>query len=238
MKKYKVILWDIDDTLLDFKKSEKIGIYTCFEQRGLYIDDTIAKRFSDINDSFWKRLEKKELTKIEVQRGRFIQLFDELKISDKVDLEEFRLQYEQMLGEIWFFKENSLELLKQLQAMGYLQYAITNGTKKVQDKKVKGTGFNKIFLDVFISDVIGIPKPHKGFFDYVFEAIKDVPKEEMLIVGDSLTSDMKGGVENGVDTCWYNPEHKENILKLPVNYEIDHLQDVIAVLEGDYGKNV
>ncbi len=238
MRKYKVILWDIDDTLLDFKKSEKNGIYTCFKKRGLYIDDAIAKRFSEINDSFWKRLEKKELTKIEVQRGRFIQLFEELDISDKVNIEEFRLEYEFLLGEIWFFKEDSPQLLKQLQEMGYRQYAITNGTKKVQDKKLKSTGFDRIFEGVFISDVIGTPKPHKGFFDYVFKEIPDIDKSEMLIVGDSLTSDMRGGTENGVDICWYNTEHKENTLHLPITYEIDKLDSVLKVLEGNYGKDI
>lgn len=238
MRKYKIILWDIDDTLLDFKKSEKIGITTCFEKRGLYIDDAIAKRFSEINDSFWKRLEKKELTKIEVQRGRFIQLFKELHISSDIDMEEFRLEYEHMLGEIWFYRENAPELLKRLQEMGYEQYAITNGTKKVQEKKIRGTGFDKIFKNVFISDVIGTPKPHKGFFDFVLEHIPGIEKEEMLIVGDSLTSDMKGGVENGIDTCWYNPELKENAAELAISYEIHKLDDVLTVLEGTYGKDI
>lgn len=238
MKKYKAILWDIDDTLLDFKKSEKIGIETCFKKRGLYIDDVIAKRFSEINDSFWKRLEKGELSKIEVQRGRFIQLFEELKLSDKIDMEEFRLEYEFLLGEIWFYKENSLELLKNLQKMGYEQYAITNGTKKVQDKKIKGTGFDKIFKEVFISDVIGTPKPHKDFFDYVLRAIPHICKEEMLIVGDSLTSDIKGGVQNGLDTCWYNPECKENTMDLEITYEIHILEDVCKILEETYGKDI
>lgn len=237
MKKYKVILWDIDDTLLDFKQSEKLGIETCFKKRGLYVDDAIAKRFSEINDSFWKRLEKGELTKIEVQRGRFVQLFEELNIQN-VDMEEFRLDYEGMLGEIWFFKENSKEVLFCLQSAGYEQYAITNGTKKVQDKKIKGTGFDKIFKHVFISDEIGTPKPHKGFFDYVVSHIPHVKKEEMLIVGDSLTSDMQGGVQNGIDTCWYNPEFKVNTMDLEITYEIHTLGDVCKILEGVYGKDI
>ena len=236
MSKYKAILWDIDDTLLDFKKSEKIGIFTCFEKRGLYVDDAIAERFSQINDSHWKRFEKKELTKLEVQRGRFVQLFEELHIPDSVDMEEFRLEYEHLLGEIWFYRENSKELLEQLQRLGYEQYAITNGTKKVQDKKIKGTGFDKIFKQVFISDVIGTPKPHKGFFDYVFSNISHIKKEEMLVVGDSLTSDMRGGVENGVDTCWYNPYGVENAGKLPITYEVQKLEDVLKVLEATNGK--
>lgn len=238
MKRYQAILWDVDDTLLDFKKSEKSGIYTCFEKRGLYIDDAIAKRFSVINDSFWKRFEKKELTKVEVQRGRFIQLFEELNISDKVDVEEIRLEYEKLLGEIWYYKENSKELLEKLDRMGYRQYAITNGTKKVQDMKLKSSGFDRIFKDIFISDVIGIPKPQKGFFDYVLSAIGDIDKSEMLIVGDSLSSDMRGGAENGIDTCWYNPEQGQNEQKVPVTYEIRKLDDVLMVLEGKYGKNL
>lgn len=238
MRKYKAILWDIDDTLLDFKKSERIGIYTCFEKRGLYVDDVIAERFSVINDSFWKRLEKGELTKIEVQRGRFVQLFKELDIPSDVDMEEFRLEYEHLLGEIWFYRENAPELLNRLQTMGYEQYAITNGTKKVQDKKIKSTGFDKIFKEVFISDVIGTPKPHKGFFDCVLNSISHLKKEEMLIVGDSLTSDMKGGIINGIDTCWYNPRHTENTDRLPVTYEIQKLEEVLKVLEGTYGKSI
>ena len=234
MKRYEVILWDIDDTLLDFKKSEKLGIFTCFEKRGLYVDDVIAKRFSEINDSFWKRLETRELTKIEVQRGRFFQLFEELGITD-IDIEDFRLEYEHMLGEIWFYRENSLELLLVLREKGYQQYAVPNGTKKVQDKKIKGAGFDRMFEKVFISDEIGTPKPQKAFFDHVLEHLSPLKKEKMLIVGDSLTSDMKGGVENGIDTCWYNPYHKENILNLPITYEIHTLKDLLDILEETYG---
>ncbi len=231
MKKYDVILWDLDDTLLDFKKSESKGIFTCFEKRGLYVDEAMVKRFSEINDSFWKRLERKELTKIEVQRGRFIQFFDEIGLTDKVNIEEFRLEYESLLGDIWFYKENSKELLKELKKQGYAQYMITNGTKAVQEKKLKGTGFDKIFEAVFISDVIGIPKPQKGFFDYVLSHIPYADKGKMLIVGDSLSSDMKGGIENGIDTCWYNPGKAENPEKLPVTYEIGALKEVWTILE-------
>lgn len=235
MKKYKAILWDIDDTLLDFKKSEKYGIVTCFQRRGLYVDDVIAKRFSVINESFWKRLEKNELTKIEVLRGRFYQLFEELQLTD-VDVETFRKEYESLIGEVWFYKEDSLKLLEYLQSLSYHQFAITNGTQKVQEKKIKGAGFDKIFEKVFISDVIGTPKPQKAFFDYVLTHTGDLQKKDMLIVGDSLTSDMRGGVENQIDTCWYNPLKKDKELSLPITYEIHSLKAVLDILEEPYGE--
>lgn len=235
MKKYKAILWDIDETLLDFKKSEKYGITTCFKTRGLYIDDKIVERFSVINESYWKRLEKNEITKIEVLRGRFHQLFEELGITD-VDVESFRTEYEQLIGEVWYYKENSLQILEYLQKRSYRQFAVTNGTKAVQERKIKGAGFDKIFENVFISDEIGTPKPQKAFFDHVLEHIGELQKEELLIVGDSLTSDMKGGVENDIDTCWYNPYNKVNEGLLPITYEIRKLNDILDILEEPYGK--
>ncbi len=231
MKKYKVILWDIDDTLLDFKKSEKQGIETCFKNRGLYIDDGIAKRYSEINEEHWKRLEKGELTKLEVQRGRFVQLFNELGVNAGIDIEEMRLEYENLLGDIWFYKEDSDKVLKKVEELGYAQYAITNGTKKVQDKKLTNSGLEKFFEQVFISDVIGVQKPGAGFFEYVLKSLGDIRKEEILIVGDSLSSDMQGGVIMGIDTCWYNPNQQKNTYDWEVTYEIRKLADVIKVLE-------
>lgn len=238
MGKYKVILWDIDDTLLDFKKSEKNAIITCMKNKGFYADDTIAKRFSIINESFWKRLEKGEITKEQVLKGRFLKFFSELSLLDKIDVEKFRAEYENMLGEVWFLKENALFVLEYLKKRGYRQFAITNGTKRVQDKKIKGTGFDRIFEGVFISDEIGYTKPNNGFFDYVLLHIQDTPKEEMLIVGDSLTSDMKGGIINGIDTCWYNPGGMENPEGLLVNYHITDLLQVLEILEETYGEKI
>lgn len=226
----KAILWDVDGTLLDFIKAEYAAMKKCFEvfHLGECTDEMIA-RYSVINKGYWERLERGELTKPEVLIGRFQEFFaTEGIVTDCA--EGFNREYQVRLGDTICFCDDSYELLKSLKGK-IKQYAVTNGTKVAQDKKLKRSGLDELFDDIFISEEIGIEKPDVGFFQRVWEKTEQYEPDEVMIVGDSLTSDMQGGNNAGIICCWYNPHKKENDKNLTIDYEIDNLQKVLEIIE-------
>ena len=225
----KVILWDIDGTLLDFKKAEKKAIRKCFEifELGECSDEMIV-RYSVINRGYWERLERKEITKPEVLVGRFQEFFaSEGIITDCA--EKFNSEYQLRLGDTICFCDDGYELVKGLKAK-VKQYAVTNGTKVAQVKKLNKSGLVDLFDDVFISEDVGVEKPDVKFFEHVWDVIGQYQSDEVLIIGDSLTSDMKGGNNAGILCCWYNPKGLENTNGVKLDYEIKTLQEVIKIL--------
>ena len=226
----KVLLWDIDGTLLDFKKAEYAAIKKCFEifELGVCSDEMIL-RYSAINRKYWEKLERGEITKQEVLVNRFVDFFRTVNIQTDC-AEEFNKEYQKQLGETICFCDNSYELLQSLKGL-VKQYAVTNGTKAAQDRKLQKSGLIDIFDGVFISEVVGIEKPGIGFFEHVWEKIGTYEKEEIMIVGDSLTSDMQGGNNAGIVCCWYNPNGVKNDTGLRIDFEIDNLQKIVRILE-------
>ena len=225
----KVILWDVDGTLLDFKKSEYAAIKKCFEIFNLgECTDEMIKRYSVINKGYWEKLERKEITKQEVLLNRFVDFFATENIHTDC-AEAFNKEYQLQLGETICFCDNSYELLKNLKGK-VKQYAVTNGTKVAQDRKLLKSGFNEIFDGIFISEEVGCEKPGIEFFEYVFKHIGNYEKEELLIVGDSLTSDIQGGNNAGIVCCWYNPKNEKKDTNLRIDYEIDNLNNIMEIL--------
>ena len=201
----KVILWDIDGTLLDFKKSESFAIKKCFKELGICEDttDEMIARYSAINHRLWDELAEGKHTKKEVLSLRFEEFFKAEGI-DYTDCERLNGLYQVYLGEYFFFFEDGEETLLKLKKK-YKQYAVTNGTAVAQHKKLALSGLDKIFDGVFISDEVGVDKPHKEFFDKVFEAIGDYKLDEMVIIGDSVPNDMQGGTNAGIHTILFDP---------------------------------
>lgn len=230
MKKYEIILWDVDQTLLDFSKSEDYALRFAFEQFGRSINAEIVKLYSGINDSYWKRLERGEITRQEVLQGRFRSLFKELSVRD-ISAEEFAPVFQKALGSVYFYKDDSYRLCQELHN-DFRQYVVTNGVAWTQQNKLKLAGFDKIMDDVFISEVLGSNKPEKDFFDKCFKLIADFNREKTIIVGDSLTSDMLGGNNAGIACCWYNPEGKEREANVRIDHEISNLWNIREVLNG------
>jgi len=225
----KAILWDIDGTILDFKEAEYYGMKNCFAHFGLgECTDEMIVTYAAINDKYWEMLERKEVTRQELFTARFKEFFDgEGIVFDK--LVEFNKEYQHQLSTLIFFRDNGYELIKELKGQ-IRQYAVTNGSYNVQKHKLEKSGLKELFEDCFISDQIGVEKPNVEFFDHVKKVLGDVDDSEMIIVGDSLTSDMKGGNNAGILCCWYNPSHKENKKELRIDYEIENLWDIKKIL--------
>lgn len=226
----KTLLWDIDGTLLDFGKSESYGIRKCFEVFGLgECTDEMLKRYSAINRKYWGMLEQGKITKPQVLTERFVEFFSSENI-DFNDIEKFNDKYQMRLGDKYFFCDNGLETVTALKGK-YKQYAVTNGTFVAQSRKLNQSGLIHIFDNVFISDEIGYEKPSIEFFNIVQEKIGTFNKNEVMIIGDSLTSDMKGGNNADILCCWYNPLGLENKYDIKIDYEIKDIAEILEILK-------
>ena len=229
MSNIKVILWDIDGTLLNFEEAEKYAIRACFHRFNLgECTDEMLADYSVINRSYWQRLERGELTKPQVLEGRFVEFFGKYGL-DMGCAPAFNAQYQISLGDTFCFHEGGLETLQALKGK-VRQYAVTNGTRIAQERKLKGSGLAELLDGVFISEVIGIEKPGVGFFHRVWDKIGSFASDEVMIVGDSLTSDIQGGNNAGILCCWFNPQGKPAPDNLRIDHTISSLNQILDIL--------
>lgn len=228
--KYTILLWDIDGTVLNFLEAEKNAIRTLFQKFGLgECTDAMLSRYSAINRKYWEALERGEMEKSVILVERFREFFT-LYGLDASCAPAFNAEYQTALGDTIVFHDNAPEILRELRN-SFRQYAVTNGTKTAQEKKLRMSGLSEIFDGVFISEDVGFEKPSVPYFDFVRNSIPDYRPEEALIIGDSLTSDIRGGNNAGIDTCWYNPSGKENTAGVRVTYEIRNLHELSGILQ-------
>lgn len=232
MRKYTTVFWDLDQTLLDFDRSMEYALQAVFAQYGLKINEEMTARYSVINRSYWLRLESGELSKEQVTVGRFRTFFEELGITH-VSPEELNVDYQRELGSVFFFMEGAKELVALLKERGYRQYVVTNGVNATQANKMRLSGLDRIMDGVFVSELMGYPKPRKEFFDGCFAALSDVDRNKCILVGDSLTSDMRGAENAGITSCWFNPEKQEKDVDVRTDYEIRRLEELISILEQE-----
>ena len=225
----KYVFLDIDDTLLDFGKAEAAAIKKTFERIGIPATEAVIRRYSEINDSQWALLEKGELTREQVLVRRFDILFDELGVRN-VPSEMAQASYEYLLGIGHYFVDGAQELLEALKDE-YELYIVSNGTAFVQDRRLKSSGIALYFKGIFISEHLGADKPSKEFFDIVFSKIEGFNKSEAIIVGDRLTSDVLGGINAGIKTCWFNPKGLPANPEIPADYEIRVLSELPQLLK-------
>ena len=208
MKKYKYLLFDNDGTLMNFKKCEEHAFETAYKNSGAHsiipYSDEILNLYSEVNDSWWKKLERKECTREELMKGRFKEFLTKLNIST-VDPEILSEEYPKALSEGSFLYDGAETLLNKL-SKEYDIYIITNGIGFVQKKRINKCAYLPYIKGIFISEELGAVKPEKEYFDYVVNNIPEKNRENILIVGDSQSSDILGGINSGIDTCWYNPK--------------------------------
>lgn len=203
--KYTTLLFDNDNTIMDFSAAERSALKKAFLQFGITLTDEQVDIYSVINEKCWKQFEKGEITKPDVLRLRFERFVENqnfnLKPSDAAAAYEHNLSLEHI---VFDGAENLLGQLKK----DFDLYLVTNGAEKIQQRRLKESGIENYFLNVFISEQVGFQKPKKEYFDVVFSKVKEKDKSKILIIGDSLTSDILGGINAGIDTCLYNPFSK------------------------------
>lgn len=227
---FKVVLWDVDATLLNFERAEEAGIRGCFERYHLgECTDEMLEAYKRTNRGYWEMMERGEIEKPVLLVKRFEDFLSAYGLDVSVAAGVNAL-YQVLLGDTVVFYDHALETVQALKGK-VLQCAVTNGTKVAQDRKLKNSGLEKEFDHIFISEVVGMEKPNKGFFDAVFAEIGEYSGDEVLIVGDSLTSDIRGGVNAGIKTCWFNPKGVANTSNLKPDYEIRDLEEVSGIVK-------
>lgn len=225
------LLWDVDGTLLDFIAAEKAAIRKLFREYHLgECTDKMLARYSKINRSYWVKLENGEMTKPEILVGRFHDFFESEGLDASIAA-EFNEKYQDRLGDAdsIVYCDDSLNLIRSLQGK-VKQYAVSNGTIAAQTKKLKLSGIGELMDGIFLSEQLGYEKPNIEFFNQVFDALGPVDKSEVLIVGDSLTSDIRGGNNAEILTCWYNPNHLSAGPEYRIDYEIEDLHEILKLL--------
>lgn len=221
------LLLDLDDTILDFHKAERLALSKTFRAFGLEPTEAVLNRYHEINKWHWEQLEKGRLTRSQVLEGRFVQLFRELGLA--VDAAQCMKSYEHNLSIGHYFLPGAEEAVKRLHEK-YRLFLLSNGTAVVQQGRLTSANLYPWFEKVFISQEMGFNKPDKQFFDRCFAQISGFDPDKALMVGDSLTSDIQGGINAGVRTVWVNPAHKV-AGKIRPDYEIEALPQLEALLE-------
>ena len=231
MKKIKAILYDVDGTLLDFETQEEVALSYCFKKYNLgELSEEKLELYKRINLGYWEMFEKNLITKEKLVVKRFEDYLEALGV--KLNAEEVNDTYFSKLGDTIVFKDNSYELVKSLKGK-IKQYVVTNGAIIVQKTKLAKSGFDKLMDDVFISDEVGYQKPRKEFFDAIKNRLGDIANDEILIVGDSLTSDMKLADNCNLISCFYNPKKKDYKVDFKIDYEISDLNEVKKICQLD-----
>lgn len=205
-QKYTALLLDMDGTFLDFEATQRQAFMTAMKDHGYPTAEGGYATYCRINHGLWEAFERGEIDKPTLLSTRFGRLFDALGIEG--DGAAFEREYQRLLGEGHDLMEDAWEVLEAL-SKTYPLYVVTNGVESTQRNRLRLSGIERFMTRIFISEAIGWQKPQKEFFAYCFSHMEEAHREKMLIVGDSLTSDIQGGINAGIDTCWFNPAGKE-----------------------------
>lgn len=226
--KYKYLLFDADETLLDFKLAEETAFSKLMELKGIENSPLLYKQYSAINQSVWERFEKGIIKKENIGFVRYSEFIE--KIGVKADAAELDMTYHILLGQQGQVIDGAKELCAALKECGYSINIITNGFADTQRSRFEVSGLNKYIDRKFVSEELGVQKPKKEFFDKVFKIIGCCEKEKYLVIGDSMTADIIGGINAGIDTCWFNRNGKKNSFDVEAVYTVGSFEEIRKLL--------
>ena len=226
---YKFILFDLDHTLLDFDTAEDVALTQLLKEEGVEDIQAYKDYYVPMNKALWKDLELKKITKAELINTRFAKLFAHFGIEkDGVYLAERYQFYLSQQGQLF---SGAMELLDSLIDRGYELYAATNGITYIQTGRLEQSGIAPFFKEIFISEQLHTQKPDAAFYEKIGARIPNFNKNHALMIGDSLSADIQGGNNAGIDTIWYNPHHLENKSLAQPTYEVDSYQALLLILD-------
>lgn len=228
MTSYTTLLFDVDGTLLDFEKSKERALREIMIENQLEFNQDLLHTFSRFEGELWSRFEKGELSKEFILVNRFKRFFEHLGIEK--DYYEFEELYQERLGRYADMIPYAYEICELL-SKDYSMQIITNGVTKTQLSRLEISGLTPFFENIFISDAIGYAKPKKEYFDAVLNQIAEKDRSKILIIGDSMSSDIQGGHNSGIDTCWVNLTGIENNSDIQADYEISDLRELIEIVK-------
>ncbi|MDV4152370.1 YjjG family noncanonical pyrimidine nucleotidase [Clostridium sp. AL.422] len=226
--KYEVLLFDADETLFDFKKSEKQAFENSILEFNIEYDENYhLKIYEEINKNIWLEFEQGLITQKDLKVERFRRLSS--KINTPFDEIEFSKAYIKHLANASFLYNDSAELIENL-SEDYRLAIITNGLKDVQSKRIGQSLIAQYFDTIIISEEVKVSKPNPEIFEIALNNLNYKNKSKVLMIGDSLTSDIKGGINFSIDTCWINFNNSKNPTSIKPTYEISNLLDLFKIL--------
>ena len=226
---YIFLLFDLDHTLLDFDAAEDVALSHLLKEEGVKDIQAYKDYYVPMNKTLWKDLELKKITKQELVNTRFAKLFAHFGIEkDGAYLAERYQFFLSKQGQIFPGVE---DLLKKLIHQGYELYAATNGITYIQTGRLEQSGIAPFFKEIFISEQLHTQKPDAAFYEKIGTRISNFDKHHALMIGDSLSADIQGGNNAGIDTVWYNPDHLENNTQAQPTYEVDSYQALLEILD-------
>jgi 2-haloacid dehalogenase len=226
-KHYPWLFFDADDTLFDYNTAEATALKRTFHSLSLPYEDSYLDVYQRVNSGLWQALEKQEISPAVLRFRRFELLLENLQMRGPSD--QMSSVYLEQLAICSQLLEDAHDVLQALHKTSRI-LIVTNGLQAVQRSRLTNSAIRDLITDIVISEEIGSAKPHTTFFDAAFSCAGNPPKKDVLIIGDSLTSDIQGGVNYAIDTCWFNragnprPEHP------PITYEIRQLRDLLDLL--------
>ncbi len=229
-EKYTTVLFDADNTLLDFDRDENCALRKAMKLYGVPVTEENISTYVEINQGMWKALERGELTKPELKRTRFRKFFDAIGFETDADVFEVNEKYLSLLGEGGNTLDGAVDLCRELKEEGYDLYIVTNGVANTQKNRLTKSGLLPFFTEVFVSEAVGHQKPKKEYFDYVLSHIKEKDMDKIILVGDSLTSDIKGAMNAGIKSVWLNLKDQELPEEYKPDYVIEDVREVRKVL--------
>lgn len=226
---FNFVLFDLDGTIFDYHKAEHKALkklFNHFQISGEF--DELRKKYIKINLSTWEEFREHKITAEELKTKRF-RLFSE-KLNLNIPPHKFSQMYQKFLAEGTDLLAGAMEVLDSLKNVNIKMSLITNGLAQVQNERLNNSPIIEYFADVFISEEIGFAKPHPAIFEHIFEKDDGLEKDKTIIIGDNLYSDIKGGRDFGIKTCWFNPEKEDNFTEIIPDYEIEELRQIPPIV--------
>lgn len=233
-KSFALLLFDADDTLFDFHKAMCESLAKTLAEQNIRCTEELIAQYDAINQQYWRRYEAGEVTKQQMQRGRFADFLASCGIE--CEPERFDARYLGHLGDCPYLYDGAKELCEDLSRV-YRLAIVTNGISSMQRRRMDNSAIAGYFEEIFISEDTGFKKPEKGFFYYVFSRYPEVPLDKILIIGDSLGSDIKGGIDAGIATCWMNTRHEPPNDALKPTYICEDFSALRTLLLQNTGGN-
>jgi 2-haloacid dehalogenase len=229
---YDWILFDADHTLFDFDRSARHALTMTLDEIGVTAAEEHFSTYHRINAEAWRAFEDKRIDAQVLRRVRFERFFEAIGVEHEAP-EQFNAAYLGKLPDLPFFMDGALDLLDRLR-LKYALGLITNGLSEVQRPRLVKSGLIEYFQVVVVSGEIGYAKPEHAYFAYAHDDMGGPDKERVLVVGDNLNSDIRGGRDFGFQTCWYNPGGGQNTSDVHPDYEIAHLGEILSILGHDH----
>ena len=228
MAKYYCILFDADNTLLDFDAAESKALADTLRNYGIEPDAETVQIYRTINGELWRQLEKGQIRRDKLMAERFTRFLKAVNAAGSgAEMNQYYL--DQLSTHPDLAAPNVLDVMKEL-AEGATLAVVTNGFDRVQSRRVAESGLKEFVEEVFVSEKLDSEKPNRKIFDTALRSLGVENRERVLMVGDSLTSDIQGGINAGLDTCWFNPSHNENPGKVCPTYEIETLEELYPLV--------